>query len=121
MPQAILTNPILEEWNSELRAIPELDSIAFARLGGYSLEGEVTQIIRSAGAYRDSDVSIDEARSMARDFVDALSDGDTENLIAYRTYDYWSKWFCDIAWDVTLLVVDQPRRRIWLVCVTDTD
>ena len=118
---AVLSNPILADIDSELRLATDVTNLTFCRLGSYALEGEITQIIRSNGAYRNSDVSTEDARAMSRDFVDALSGGMPETLIAYRTYDYWADWFCDVAWDITLVVMDANHRRWWLVCVTDTD
>ena len=84
-------------------------------------QGEIALLIRSNGAYRNSDVKPDDARAMSRSFVDVLSDGTPESLLAYRTHEFWADWFCDVAWDVTLVVLDASRRRWWLVCVTDTD
>ena len=73
--QSLLTHPIIQEIDSELRIATNISTLAFARLGGYALEGEITQIIRSNGAYRNSDVADDDARIMSRHFVDALSNG----------------------------------------------
>ena len=119
--QSVLTHPIILEIDPKLRIDTDVSTLSFARLGRYALEGEITQIIRSNGAYRKSDVADEDARNMSRNFVDALSSPAAENLIAYRTYDYRAEWFCDVAWDVTLIVLDSPARRWWVVCVTDTD
>ncbi|WP_146453515.1 hypothetical protein [Rubripirellula tenax] len=119
--RSMLSHPILRNLDPELQISIDADSLTFARLGGYTLEGEITHLIRSSGAYHDSNVNPIDARAMSRDFVNALSDGPNEHLIAYRTYDDWAPWFCGVAWDVTLLVLDPPVRRWWIICVTDTD
>jgi hypothetical protein len=117
----ILSHPIVETINSDLRLATDASSLNFCTLGRYALEGQVTDLLLASGAYIDSDITPDNARDLSRRFVDAISDEESTDLIAYRTYDWWADWFCDVAWDLTLVVQDSRRRRWWLICVTDTD
>ena len=54
--RSMLSHPVLHNVDSELRLSIDADSLALARLGGYTLEGETTHLIRSSGAYHDSNV-----------------------------------------------------------------
>ena len=121
IPIGVLSNSVVEKLDTELGVSPKFDLTAFAQLGGYALEGELTQILLSSGAYHDSEVPVEAARTMSRDLVDLMSSGDVSRLIAYRTYDNWSGWFSDAVWDVTLVTVDYATGSSWLVFVTDTD
>ena len=121
IPIGILSNSVVKSLDAELGISTQFDIAAFARLGGYALEGELTQILLSSGAYHDSEVTVEAARTMSRDLVDLMSSGDVSRLIAYRTYDNWSEWFSDAVWDVTIVTVDYSTGSSWLIFVTDTD
>ena len=62
-----------------------------------------------------------EAKRIGRAFVDALVGERHGDFAVYRSGCAWTRWFWDIAWDCTLLLIDARRAEIFLLCLTDTD
>lgn len=44
-----------------------------------------------------------------------------DKFLMFENGQPWCSWFCDIAWDRTWLILDKGTRRVWLLCLTDTD
>lgn len=38
-----------------------------------------------------------------------------------ETFEPWTPWFCNIAWDMTIVIFDRRQRLLWLFATTDTD
>jgi hypothetical protein len=93
----------------------------YAWYGTYEFEGAVTHLLLVGGAYKSAGLSEDQARSMSRAFVDALSGNARLQTSVYRISGAWTDWFFDIAWDATFVVYQPVARRWALFCVTDTD
>lgn len=93
------------------------------RYSAYEFEGAVTSILQHGGAYtlaadRPSD---EDARQMARAFVDALLPKSRDLAQCVRIDGAWSSWFCEINWDASFVIRDPKADRWWIVCITDTD
>ncbi|HUG67925.1 MAG TPA: hypothetical protein VMM76_09240 [Pirellulaceae bacterium] len=93
----------------------------FTTYGAYEFEGALIPLLLRGGAYIGSSISENDARTLARGFVDAMV-GDCRDLITvFRLDGAWTDWFYDIAWDATFIVFN-PVAMCWcLFCVTDTD
>ncbi len=87
---------------------------------GFEFEGAVTHLLLAGGAYEKPAFGEEDARRMARNFVDALA-GERLHSTVWRIDEPWSGWFHDVAWDATFVVQQRWARRWALLCVTDTD
>jgi hypothetical protein len=106
----------------ELRIPPNIDPFPIVvTYGAYEFEGAMTRLLLSDGAYYRSELSEDQARTMAREFVDAIVSSSRKHATIYRLDGPWCGWFYDIAWDASFVVRNAKTQRVWLICVTDTD
>lgn len=44
-----------------------------------------------------------------------------EDVEVFHSYKPWSRWFYDVAWDSTWLLVDRRFQVVTILAVTDTD
>lgn len=88
----------------------------------FSIEGQLTYSLLTGGAYERFSGTIDEARRLSRDMVEAIF-GEELHRVSSAAFSCvpWSSWFCDVAWDSTFLIQDWRTHRIILLCMTDTD
>jgi hypothetical protein len=122
--RTILTRP------SVVAALPELqipDPIEpppeFRQMSAFGMEGELTALLLAGGASRRFAGTVDEARGLTRRFMESLL-GDhlgQPDWSAGCSSTPWTPWFRDVAWDFTFLLLDQEARRLFLLCMTDTD
>ena len=120
------------ESDSVLRCVPEpeidepemeegIDPFpAYVKYGSYEFEGAITGLLLSDGAYIKSDLNADQARSMAREFVDALLPDSRKYVPVFRVDSKWNDWI-NMGWGATFVVFNHKQERLWLVCATDTD
>ena len=73
------------------------------------------------GAYKQFAGPPEEAKRRAMAFTGALFGNRYLDVHVFRTSTCWSKWFLDVAWDLTWIVADDRTRRAFLICLTDTD
>ena len=62
-----------------------------------------------------------EAKRLAQKFCEAAFGDRYLDVWVFRSYEAWSPWFWDAAWDKTWIIADAEMSRVWLLCVTDTD
>jgi hypothetical protein len=93
----------------------------FRTLGLFELEGALTSILMGGGAYIGGLESEDEARNLARAFVDALVGANRRIALGFAFEGYWTPWFHDVAWDFSYFVFDPVGRCWWTLFMTDTD
>lgn len=106
----------------ELKIDDELILPALHPLNSYELEGSLTQILINGGAYTQWQSSEDEARSLARNFLDLVAAGKYRSRVSgIRFYSAWTDWFYDVAWDSTFVIYNAATQKWWLLCTTDTD
>ena len=88
---------------------------------GFEFEGAVTRLLLSDGVYDRSTLSEGQARTMAREFVDALAGPERLQTVAFRIDEAWTDWFYNFPLDLTFIVLQIPVRRWAMLCVTDAD
>jgi hypothetical protein len=89
-------------------------------LGTYEFEGAVTALLLTHGPYADSELTEEQARQMARAFVDAIC-GDRRGCgPIFRIDSPLSDWFYNVAWDASFALQDS-RDLWWVIFVTDSD
>lgn len=87
----------------------------------YVLAGELAETLMRGGAYEHYSKGGAAALRLCTRVCAELFTERYEDILVVRSASPWSRWFCDVAWDCTWIGVDQHERRIWLLCVTDTD
>jgi hypothetical protein len=109
-------------------AVPELNigspsakDLGFRYTVPLGMEGELTHLLLTGGPYKQFRSSIDEARTISREFVTAMLDDRLLTAIVAVTQKPWTEWFCAIAWDTTYIVYDPQSRSFWLLCITESD
>ena len=109
-------------------AVPELqigdisaDLLRLRYTVALGMEGELTHLLLTGGAYRKFEGSEEEARTLSRDFVSAMVNGRHLSASVMSSDAPWTEWFYDVAWDTTYVIYDPQVRRFWLLCITDTD
>ena len=120
--QTFLEAQSIRKFLPELELPETLDPFpTYITYGSYEFEGAITALLLSNGAYINSELPDDTARSMARRFVDVLLPDSRPYATIFRVDGAWANWFCDVAWDATFLVFSPKQQRWWLLCITDTD
>jgi len=61
------------------------------------------------------------AKEAARAPVFDLVQDRFEDVEMYDSDQPWSRWFFDVAWDQTWILVDRGEARATVICTTDTD
>lgn len=89
--------------------------------GTLTLDGELAALLVHGGAYKSFQGTPTQAKQLGTAFVDALVGERHAEFKVYRSFDAWSPWFHNVAWDSTWLLIDQGRNEVILLCVTDTD
>lgn len=89
--------------------------------GALVLDGMLAHLIVSGGAYHAFEGSAAAAKDLAGRVVDELIGPRYEDIRVDETFEPWTPWFFDIAWDRTLVLTDYARAEMTVLCVTDTD
>jgi hypothetical protein len=93
----------------------------FRPMSSFELEGALTEILLGGGAYIRGMESDDDARRMSRAFVDALLGDHRRSSTVFALEGAWTRWFYDVAWDCSYLILDPLARAWWSLFMTDTD
>jgi hypothetical protein len=100
---------------------PSVELMALRSTVPLVMEGELTHLLLSGGAYKRFDGSVDDARTISRNLMTAMIDNRCLTPLVASSSAPWTKWFHGIAWDYTYIVIDHEVPLIWLLCLTDTD
>lgn len=113
-----LSLPVLNEPNFNLVA----DGEWFVG-GGFYIEAFLASVLRSGGPYAQADART--ALTTAQAARESIWGESYDGLWLYYLYRPWSKWFYDVAWDVTMIVVERSEERnsatITCLFATSTD
>jgi hypothetical protein len=94
---------------------------AFQSITTFELEGALTHMLLPGGAYTDGIHLEERARTLARDFVDALVGEHRLSCTVFKLFGAWTPWFCDVAWDYSFVLMDRGGRSWWTIFMTDAD
>ena len=86
-----------------------------------TFDGELALTLVNGGAYHKFNGSARAAKEIGARFCDALFGDRFMEVQMYKSHAPFTKWFYDVAWDVTWLGFDKREIKVWLLCVTDTD
>ena len=117
----LFSSPALRSAQPYLKPRKSLSSLKWRWTDPYFLADEFAQALKAGGAYENFPGSDIEAKTLGEQVCDALFGDRYEDIHICTTGDPWGGWFRGIAWDWTWVGVDKARRKIWLLCLTDTD
>jgi hypothetical protein len=86
-----------------------------------TLDGVLAGFIVSGGAYRKFAGPPREAKQLGMEVCNALFGDRYLEVELFQCWEPWSSWFCDVAWDSTLILIDRRYQSVSLLCATDTD
>ena len=86
----------------------------------YSLSGNLARIMGHGGAYKKA-VDSNFAWKVATEFVENEFENRFEDFDLYEVVIENSKWFFDVAWDYSFIIVDKINNEIIFMDLTDTD
>ncbi|HXR39269.1 MAG TPA: hypothetical protein VN776_09255 [Terracidiphilus sp.] len=102
-------------------------SCPISAAGGFKMEssflfdGQLAQRLYMGGAYGQPRGDGKVSKELAIGFCDALFEQRFSEVHFFSSYDAWTPWFHQIAWDWTAILFDLRKRLLWILAVTDTD
>lgn len=92
-------------------------------LESVTLDGYFAQTLYHCGTYKHfyEDHTVEAAKKLAMNFYYQLFQDNYDEIICIHTTQSWAKWFEGVVWDLTYLMIDVKKRRIWLLALTDSD
>jgi hypothetical protein len=85
------------------------------------LPGQLADPVRRGGAYGGNTPTAREAMASGMAAAESLTQGDFDNTRVLNSRASWSRFFHDVAWDYTWILVHPDRGRIVVLMATDTD
>lgn len=86
----------------------------------FTFDGEIAERLALGGCYATFPGMPTEAVELARSFRGAVFGERYTEVRPYRSFDRWHPWFHYVEHS-TWLLIDKRYRRLWLLCLTDTD
>jgi hypothetical protein len=105
----------------KLQGPAELKSLEWEWSSSYLFDGDLARTLMGGGAYERYKRGGSEAKRLGAAVCAELFGDRYEEVQFFKTFEPWSDWFFDVAWDTTWIAVDKRTNRIWTLCVTDTD
>ncbi|HEU4339118.1 MAG TPA: hypothetical protein VFS19_03540 [Planctomycetota bacterium] len=88
----------------------------------FEMEGSLVHVLVEGGAYSPwPAMSLPQAREVSQGFVEELFGDRYSKVMTAQILGAWSPWFHDVAWDHTFLMDDEEMKRMWILCITDSD
>jgi len=88
----------------------------------YTLLGDLCSLLVFGGAYSSgTSLKEEELIQSVKGFIDDFLPDGYKNYDYFVTYEPWSKWFCNVAWDITHIIINRNRKELNLICITDSD
>lgn len=89
--------------------------------GALGLDGDLPKLLVLGGACRRFNGAQRLAKAAAREAVFDLLEDRFEDFEMYFSDESWSRWFSDVFWDQTWILVDHRDAEVTVICTTDTD
>ena len=86
----------------------------------YTLSGDLARILGYGGAYTHG-IGQNESWKIATEFIEKEFGNRFEEFDYYDIKIENSKWFYDIAWDYSFIIIDKRNYEIIFIDITDTD
>lgn len=118
----ILTSDDFRKSVPELKIGSQLEcETNFNFLSSFALDGMIASVIYNGGAYKAFDGTPREAKILAQELCNSIFGDRYPDVQVYVSNKPWSPWFYDVAWEYTWFILDTKLKRLWLICITDTD
>ena len=85
------------------------------------LDGSIAAQILWGGAYETFKERPVIAKQLAVNVCQYMFQDRYEDIKVFESYRPWTDWFCNVAWDITWMVLDSREQKMWFICATDTD
>lgn len=125
MHRLLFDSPMVRRDLSPLTIPAKLDRVPGALEevsgGALCLDGILATIIVKGGAYKSFPGRAAEAKSLADDAVADLTGRRYEDFRLDQTFESWTPWFGDVAWDYTFVLTDYLNAEMTVLCITDSD
>jgi hypothetical protein len=117
----LITHPAIRAALGEI-AIPEIKpSTGLALADPFLLDGRFARCLHAGGAYWNAEGDGKTCKTLALDVCNAMFGLRYGEVALFESFQAWTPWFHNIAWDLTEVVFDRRLRRLWVFVVTDTD
>lgn len=117
----LLTHPEISAAVPELH-IPRTRVQTGAQMANpFLVDGRLAHCLFHGGAYSATSGDGRSAKLMALNICDAMFGLRFGEITSAESFEPWTPWFCNIAWDITEIVFDRRLRLLWLFAITDTD
>jgi hypothetical protein len=118
----LLTHPSVQRALPELFLAPhERVTSGLAWYDEFLLDGTLARILYNGGAYSKSQGDGRREKALALSVCEGMFGLRFGEVSCYISHDPWTSWFKDVAWDVTAVVFDRRKRKLWILTITDTD
>jgi hypothetical protein len=97
------------------------DELGFRLENSFVATGRLAQTISMGGAYRSFEGSDAKVLELVNGFTEAAFNNRFSDVAAYLSWEAWSPWFKEIAWDATFFWLDKKSGTATVLVVTDTD
>ena len=88
----------------------------------YTLLGDLCSLLVFGGAYSSGTaLKNEDLIQTVKSFIDDFLPDGYRNYDYYISYEPWNKWFCNVAWDYTFIVLNRNRKEMNLICITDSN
>jgi len=125
MHRLLFDSPIVRRDLAPLEIPAKLDRVPGALKevpgGALNLDGILATIIVQGGAYKSFQGLAAEAKSLADEAVADLTGRRYEDFRLDQTFEPWTPWFRDVAWDYTFVLTDYRNAEMTVLCITDAD
>lgn len=93
----------------------------FSRSQALVLDGTLARALQWGGAYSDQPAMPgSKAKALGSAFCASVFGDRYDDMDVDESSARWSNWFKGVAWDNTWVVTDKRRRRVTVLCITDT-
>ncbi|MEZ6048954.1 MAG: hypothetical protein R3C11_25935 [Planctomycetaceae bacterium] len=104
----------------DLSAVESDFDIHWAESGPFVAEGVLTHLLVSGGVKDEFPGSVDDARKLTGDFIDALIEDRHLQAQVAICDQAWSPWFNDDVGDFTMFLYDKLVKKFHLLCLSDS-
>jgi hypothetical protein len=88
----------------------------------FLFDGRLAHTLYAGGAYgRNTRLDARQAKLLALAACDDLFEQRFSDINLFTSYDAWTPWFQNVAWDWTTFLFDRRKRIFSVLAVTDTD
>lgn len=119
--EALLTSPALAAALPGIERGVRFDADTFEERGALELDGMLASALVWGGSSASFKGRAAEAKRIGQAFSEAVVGERYEDFRVDDSFQAWSGWFADVAWDFTWVITDRRRKVMTVVFVTDDD